>query len=363
MTIGKMVPALAELAAAAALTACGGSSSSKSSNPASARAFCESLAQVAYDKAVFCEHADIPPIYLEVIFGCLDFQDAQDAKRIAYDGSQAKACLDAMGGASCVQFAQYFGSGGPYDVFGRLPAACQSAVAPAVAAGGDCFSALGIECIGGYCDIQDVAQCFAGGATCAPYLAAGASCSTGRCAPGYHCSTTCVADTPITVLQAGGDCSVADTLCDDGLYCASNVCTARKTAGISCSGDGECLEGLACLSSVCTALKQAAAACTGGDCASGLYCNTTGICAAYPTVGQSCTTPASGDTPYCVDSWCDTTSMAPTCKAYVDPGATCAPNDMLLILTQCGPGSICYPISLDGGSFGVCGRAYCVPFG
>ncbi len=365
MTTRRVVSLLAALAAAAALAACGGSSSSKSSDRATARAFCDALVQSVYTKAVHCGGGSIiPRIYIEVMFDCLGFQEAQDAKRITYDGGRSKACLDALDAATCVEAEQYFGGSTLLGLYKRLPDACQAAVKPAVASGGDCFSLLGIECIGGYCNIESPEQCLAGGATCTAYLATGANCASGLCAPGYHCEMTCVADPAISVLQAGGDCSVADTVCADGLYCdGTSHCVARKAAPSACTGDRECLEGLDCKSNVCTAPLQVGATCAGGDCATGLYCNGSAVCAAYPGLGASCAAPPSGDEVLCVDSWCDSASMEPTCKPYLDPGSACDPGDMLRMLTECGPGHLCYPVGLDSGTLGVCGRIYCASFG
>lgn len=353
---------LTGLLCAIALAGCG--SSSSSSGPGTAKAFCRQLASLETQMYEHCSGETIPGYFvMETILDCQGFGEAQAAGRIAYDSGRARACLDSLRTMSCAEGAQYFES--IYFEWAALPAVCRQAVAPKVAGGDPCTSVLGYECVGGYCNVQGVQACFEGGATCQTYVAESGDCSTYRCTPGTHCASgTCVADTPVTILGQGGDCSAANTTCADGLRCSGGSCVARTAASGDCSSTSECLEGLIC-DTVCTERYPVGHACSGGDCAPGLYCNDATGCAAYPRLGETCVQPASGDYAACVDSFCDDTATpTPVCTAYLEPGATCYVDEsMERLLTVCGPGYACYPLAIGSNSgYGVCGRIYCVPF-
>jgi hypothetical protein len=80
-----------------------------------------------------------------------------------------------------------------------------------------------------------------------------------------------------------------------------------------------------------------------GGLVSTTYCNeSSGTCVARPAAGTSCASP--GNLCDVTSSWCNTTSSAPTCQAYVAAGGSCTSN------RQCGPpwlGNTCVPT--DGG--------------
>jgi hypothetical protein len=370
MTMSQRTSPWVGVLCVAALAGC---SSSSGGGPANAKDFCRDLAGIEQDLFEHCAGEVLPPFILaQTILDCQGFQEARDAGRIAYSSGSASSCLDTIRGWSCAEAQVNLGQngGGFYFQFAALPASCQEAVVPQVQPGGDCFSPLGYECVGGYCDIQDIAACFAGGATCVSFVGPAGDCSSANCQPGYHCDTNvCVIDPTITILAAAGDCTdKTTTICNDGLICDCSgdpcTCIAKQSAGGPCSSGSDCLEGLFCLSDACAAPLAAGATCLGGDCAPGLFCNDSSVCAAYPHLGELCPAPSSGDFAACVDSWCDTSATpTPICTAYLDPGATCASTTEDLIFTECGPGYGCYPVDIGmGATFGVCGRVYCLPF-
>lgn len=344
-----------------AVVGCGGSSSS-SANPENAKAFCSRLGDVQSQIYSHCSNSTLPPyMSFDLLLDCEGFAEAQEAGRIAYQAGGAGACLDALQGMTCSDAYQVF-SKGLFPDFASLPASCQGVIEPKVAEDGACFSLLGYECDGGYCNIDSQEACMLGGATCKAFVAADGDCSSGRCAPGYTCSSdVCVARAAPTILGEGGDCSVSNVLCRDGLRCSSGSCVARTAADGSCSSGEECLEGLRCIADTCKAPFPVDHACTGGDCAEGLYCNDSELCAAQPRLGETCAEASSGDYVVCVDSFCDdTVTPTPVCAAYVDPGQACfLHDDEFRYFSMCGPGYLCYPVSSDSYEWGVCGRNHC----
>jgi hypothetical protein len=354
---------------AAAYVACN-SSGGGGSGLANARDFCQEAIQVELAKLDHCGGLEFPPFYVSTLIDCRSFQDAQDAGRVAYDEAQASACLDALEAMSCLDYMRVdLGS------FEGLPEECRAAMAPRVATGDPCYSALGYECTG-YCDFDSEEACFGGG-TCRDYVADGGDCSAGqRCTNGYRCNgSTCEAAPVQVVLGEGGDCTAPNTVCDDPYYCCfdSEVCTfgtckARKVAGDLCNGP-QCELGLRCISgdgpATCVAPLAAGAECVGGDCAQGLFCNDAQVCAQGPRLGESCAEPESEDQVWCVDSWCDHSAAEPTCQPFVEVGAPCAIDfegeffEEQFFLS-CGPGYFCVP---SGFGYGICGRLYCAPVG
>jgi hypothetical protein len=351
-----------------AATFVGCDSSGGGSGPANARGFCQEAIRVELAKLDSCGEAGYPPFYVSAFVDCSSFQAAQDAGRVAYDGAQASACLDALEAMSCVEYMTVdIGS------FDGLPEECRAAMAPRVATGDPCYSQLGYECTG-YCEMSSQAACFAGG-VCREYLGLGDDCSSGqRCGPGLGCDgSTCGEIAARTVLGLGGNCSAANTVCDDPYYCCENgtqcevgTCVARKAAGGECAAGDECQRGLRCTSSggpaTCAAPLPVGATCAGNDCAQGLYCNDEDVCASGPRLGDSCAEPESGDQVWCVDSWCNTSAEEPTCQVFLSPGEPCAVDSEEEFFLSCGPGYYCLPSSLGSG-YGTCGRLYCVPFG
>ena len=173
---------------------------------------------------------------------------AVDAGRVAYDGEAARACLDALEGASCDTTTE----GARVE-----PAACAQALAGTVADGGTCFDDL--ECISDSCDVPDC----------------GMACCQGTCDP--------------TVAEAALGQSCANARCADDAFCnPQRVCAALLAAGTPCDGDDECAYGLACSGEVCVPAANRGEACADGDCHDlGDFCDGQS-CVARRGVGGSC---------------------------------------------------------------------------
>jgi hypothetical protein len=344
------------------LAGCGSSSADK--GPANAGALCEAYSSSLASKLSACTSGSMPEAYVDLMISslldCQTFQSAQDAGRVTFDQAKAKACLDIIGAKTCAQF---------IASFAIFPAECADAVAPKVPAGGTCYSAVGYECVAGWCSFSGTA-CYSGG-SCVTSATLGQSCaSPARCAQGLTCNTSLVCETqPVTtILAAGGNCSAMGTVCGDGLVCDSSVaprlCVARRAAGADCSGTWStaCLAGLRCDpgSSLCVTPPKLGEACVPGtlSCAGNAYCGAGNKCAASPAIGGDCT-PVMGELVLCQGSWCAppvAPSTTPKCTAYASPGTACDTSNML----QCGIGYECNPI--DTGTVGTCGRNFCGGF-
>jgi hypothetical protein len=130
---------------------------------------------------------------------------------IIYNGSAVKACLDAIAARSCDKTEQ---SARTYN------RACTGFFRGTLMAGEGCY--LDEECISQRCSGD----------------------SSGTCSLG-----NCIGDTAPIVepAQLGNRCS-SFAGCVNGAYCdqLSNVCTALKGSGVSCTLDTECAYGLGC---------------------------------------------------------------------------------------------------------------------
>lgn len=179
---------------------------------------------------------------------------------IVYNGSNVKACLDALANRSCDRT----------DATVReAPLECSLFFKGTRTAGQSCF--IDQECVSQSCSGNS-----------------GSACDPGQC----------IGDTAPVVTRnpIGGNC-VSQTGCVAGAYCDQDlaICTELKASGSTCTQDLECAYGTSCVGT------------TGAS-----------TCAALPAVGQPCNTDG-----ICRDvgTYCDTT--ANQCKQYLLPGAQC----------------------------------------
>jgi hypothetical protein len=344
---------VAGLVATALLAGCG----SSDTGPANAGAWCQAYTNTVTAKWNGCGPSLFPePVLgsvISMIYDCQTVQAAQDAGRIAYDRSRGQACLDAIQGLTCAQF---------NNSSAILLGACGDAMVGKVPPGGTCYSGLGYECAGGSCDLATFSACRTGG-TCVTYAKWGESClDPVACGPGLVCnlSGVCETEPTTTFLNAGGDCTRANTVCNDGLYChgTTGLCTATMLANAACTGSEECRTGLHCDTAtlVCTAKLKLGDSCVPGErkCGGNAYCGAGNTCVASPVVGADCT-PVPGEVVFCQNSWCAppvAPATAPRCAAFAAPGAACDTGNTL----QCGFG---YECAAASGSAGVCTRNYC----
>ncbi|MFO0592146.1 MAG: hypothetical protein U0441_31675 [Polyangiaceae bacterium] len=200
---------------------------------------------------------------------------------IASSADDLQRCADAMGSATCAEYAA--GQILPEcDILGTRPS------------GSAC--ATGIQCESGSCSGSSDAKC----GTCNIRKAVGETCQVVNevCAPGAFCSQEgkCVA----TPTKVGDACP--NGVCAGGLYCNNGTCAALLGAGAACESFFQCnySDGVTCdsTSKKCVQMKVAAVgeAC-GTDpltvCAGDASCDTmTNKCVARPKLGEACTVDA-----------------------------------------------------------------------
>jgi hypothetical protein len=216
--------------------------------------------------------------------------------KVRYDGGTVAGCLADVAAETCTingldkrrSFAQCI-----FNVFHG-----------SVAAGGVCSN--NAECIS---------------ASCNNPCDQSSACCTGTCNPG-------AAPAPLTPLAVGATCPPGTggfDACVDGSYCdpSTQICTALKPVGASCSSASECGDGLNCSFNTgpgvcatvphlgencattftcsdegaycdqgtesCTAVKLVGGSCATGGCSSLLFCEPQSqLCITYPAVGESC---------------------------------------------------------------------------
>lgn len=245
---------------------------------------------------------------------------------VSYDGTAARACVDAINGLSACTRTAYAGvASGP---------ACNTIFTGTVAVGGACF--FSEECVGGGTCLRTASctsdQCCAG--TCqAPEVTVplGGSCSPGAtvCATGAVCITDATSGSATCgkPVAAGGACT-STSVCAAGLYCdvaATMTCKAPVATGGACNPS---LDSQDCdnefdrcdsNTSICTSPLSVGSACspsTTATCVDYAICDvTSGTCVARPVVGAAC----SASTPSCLGGSCDPTTstcaLAPTAGA------------------------------------------------
>ena len=263
-----------------------------------------------------CEHANIG------ITVTIDpsSKEAVDKGKVIFDGSLAQDCLVAFGSQTC----------DTTDEDGRsfFVAKCREIMKGTVGDGGTC--ALDAECKSGVCNIPT---------------------STNTCPQG-----TCMGNAPPPLGGAGAACSMSSA-CAVGFYCDSTnrVCAELKAAGATCSSSSECAFGLGCAgmtTRTCKTLPKLGEPCPDGVCRdAGNYCNGSSQCAKIGLEGSACAqgtgqcslyypcdlstnkctkAPSAGEacTGRCFDAntFCDTTSLMPTCVSTKADGAACTAN-------------------------------------
>jgi hypothetical protein len=275
-----------------------------------AEGFCTAYWSKVLDYLQTCQGLD--PSYGEVIYAgqlaqCPSWARSQDAGRLRYDRTLAKACIDAINGGGC-------------DLDEGDLASCERAIRPNVGPGGAC---------GWYneCDFETTSGCRFTGNTC-----------PGTCAP-----------------QAGLNQSCASVNCQTGLICdynGSGNCVAPPAAGQACISFA-CAQGLYCDgSNVCRPWGRLGAACPlGWECDSGFYCDATRTpqsCQPFPEVRAQTAVGARCDYPYYCSSglWCDYSTPVPSCRAQQLNGDCTATSD------ACRPSQVCVP--QGGGATRTC---------
>lgn len=219
------------------------------------------------------------------------------AGRVAYDGNQARTCLNIFNAAtSCSR--QLLNT--PEAI-----AACDAVLVGKVPNGGACF--LSVECAGGgTCQMAD--------SGCDPY----GSCCAGTCTDGGSAATT--------VVTTFGD-SCASSPCAGSLVCgAGSICLHPVPTGGRCDPDlfGRDCDDLGDYcdrgTSTCTPMASIGSSCNPifTPCVGYAYCDQVqSVCLPLPSLGQPCAT----GTGACLGSQsCDVGSY--TCVA-TPPGDSC----------------------------------------
>ena len=277
------------------------------------------------------------------------------AGTIAYDGTKAQACLDAIAGLSCDGLLQ------------RDQPACLAALDGKVALGGNCD--LSEECKGSAICKSTSGTC---PGQCAPLLTAGQQCSQDSdCDSGLQCSS--VTQLCVKPAAQGAACEYGAPPCGPGLLClgkddtakTSGVCynaiaalsadvgaTCDPTAGTLCKSGQSCIidsydATLAKLNWKCVQAGSYGAdqACKPGfpdASASGYYCLTgtgaaalNGTCTAVPDAKQTCGT---GIGAQCkTGAVCDASGH---CQDYAPNGVSCT-SDNMCYSQYCGTSSGC----------------------
>ena len=342
--------------------------------------------------------------YIDTLCGTLTFFDqsglplAVDAGRIAFDVTQATACINALNASACSEEA----------ILSCEPWLPGGAGAGIVAPAGACYA--NADCLSATCVNNVPSSCTAG--TCAGLVALGGACgcpNCGNCDPdaGLLCGPTSFCDVPGAVGQPCEDSTHPN--CANGLACINNVCASVPvSAGNPClQNDGECAAGTYCFQTtsastgncatkvaagqpcaedgnhlttafsaldnecggthpvclgagvlmdagvatgICSTLSDVGGSCTpppgvvnpsqnyNNGCYFGLNC-VTGVCTKPPSTG-----PCSTDTNQCdiTVSFCDSAGTG-NCLPYIAPGGTCNPADdqPCGIFGTCGTNDIC----------------------
>jgi hypothetical protein len=241
------------------------------------------------------------------------------AGRVYYNGSNVKACFDALGARSCDETSQS----------ARVtPPECRMVLTGTVHSGeactidAECISqqcssgSSGNACIMGSC-LGDVAPVFV-------QAQIGESCSSNSgCVAGAYCDQTVAM---CAALKAqGATCTLASE-CAYGLGCVGSTgartCGALPAVGQSCATDGVCRdEGTFCnfTSGNCEQVGLPSAMCTSSSQCSQYYpCNfTTSQCTKGPGLNESCGSAQCFD----ANTYCDNTTAM--CVGLKSNGAMC----------------------------------------
>jgi hypothetical protein len=284
---------------------------------------------------------------------CVWWGAAVGGNRMAFDGTNADACLAALKVAPCDADA--------------VPAICDRALWGQQKVGDTC--SLAAEMLQfSECETGDA--CIAGAGGCEGKCVARAllnkACGLGApCLQGESCpilgTSTCV-----TKAAMGEACGYATGACQTGLYCTDllngGTCVPREGVGGACSnGQDACQPPLTCAPGAtidvpgsCQMAPRPGAACDPASlavtCSLGyLTCEADMMCHPQPGLGQPCKT-AAGDFIPCGAGTCDDTVANPVCKAAA-AGTPC------LLESDCEPNALCTSINLQRPAC----TAVCVP--
>jgi hypothetical protein len=258
---------------------------------------------------------------------------ALDKARMAFDATNATACVNALDAMSCAIDVPPAACDGvltglvPNYAGLGTPGSCN--YAPQLTPNGPTApgsASLFTDCVpGSFCTPRFVG---AGPlAVCAPRPGLGDACTHhSRCASGVcdhtaHCA----------VAKASGESCTVDSDCAPGLFCAPNsTCAPMHTSG-NCSTATECIPPATCNNGSCGIRPHGGCCATYDHCALNEGCPPGGgSCYVLPVIGQPC---EFGKT-MCLTGLCDGTLKAcgPT-----PPGGRCAGD------TWCGANAVCIP--------------------
>jgi len=158
--------------------------------------------------------------------------DSVNAGNTAYDGTQARECVNAMQAMSCE------------DAYASptAPPECEETFVGLLANGTDCT--MDLECAGGWCDMNATCP-----GSCAEAVLIGGDCSAGEtCEIGAECENGLCIVNP-GPLALGDLCADSYRECGYGLWCDWNgngVCENRMGVGVACDDEEQCDHGLFC---------------------------------------------------------------------------------------------------------------------
>ena len=140
-----------------------------------------------------------------------------------------------------------------------------------------------------------------------------------RCEAGLSCDP--VNQVCVGYCVPGSECRW-DHDCPTDYLCVLDRCRMPGAPGDDCEDDADCAsEQCDFVTQTCVALLPNADPCGSHDECDSEFCDSsTFTCAPTVTAGAPC---PSFDNAQCRDGYCDTTTVMPTCIAYVGPGGTC----------------------------------------
>jgi hypothetical protein len=232
-----------------------------------------------------------PPAY--------SISDAVKMKRLGYDATKAKVCIDAIAKAGCSN-----------DSYYALSDTCNPVFSGLVKTGGACLGDF--ECAtGNWCD-------------------QGANNGT------TGCSGVCTAN-----VASGGTCDPNASHCNTSDYCddTSMACKARAKLGQSCSSSQPC---------------EGVLDCKGYDAGPP---EVLGTCSNLGQVGDACFSSFIGTTNCSLGLWCDDTDLNnPVCAKPIASGASCTSY------FGCADGLDCIGLAFDNNTGDVLTTGTCKPF-
>jgi hypothetical protein len=255
---------------------------------------------------------------------------AETLPQSGFGAAWIDGCIAALELVPCVARVDAVPAPGPWPWF---PPACLPPTG-GLAAGAACE--LGVQCAGGWCEIEDSAEC----GTCAVVSAEGEPWAGHRCEVGTWLDA---ADGLCRRFPTEAGASCVGFRCGLGFFCSvDNTCQPLAVPGAACAGrDEDCLDPARCIAQVCVARDRAldeSCDSTTALCAPGLICDEGG-CAAITMLANgdvchwtggevcsegSCTCVSDGECGYGADYEC-----RPDLASGCSRGGTCAIEDEL----------------------------------